>query len=144
MAQNNQIVSVSKGMVDDLHSVLTPESNPTYVLNGNVSNFNGNEFFIQNEPSNILKTKMEEGFKVIGFIEIHEQKRVVYFLVNPLTNDSEIGEIRECLYNDITDKEYISGCEDCTDVYNYEATPLEEKEQVPFCSYRTLLILNMN
>lgn len=139
MSNINEIISVTKGMVEDLHDLNKSSDNPTYVLNGMVSDFTGKEFFIQNEPSNIYKLSFPEGFKVIGFKSIYEQNRIIFFLINEDLNTYQIGEVINCKYYDKTDEEYFyHDCEDCVEHYNFEQVPLEKKEQVPYCSYKVI------
>lgn len=139
MPQNNQISSLIKNTTTDLHNLLKQADAPTFVLNGNITSNEGGEFLIQNDPSNYFKVNFPEGFKVIGYIEIHEQKRVIYFLVNPETGNSKIVEVKDCVYVDKTDTEYeYSDCDGCNNKYNYEATPLEDKIQQPYCNYNII------
>ncbi|XAI97387.1 hypothetical protein [Leptolyngbya phage Lbo-JY46] len=136
MPQNNQITSLIKGETSDLHNLLKPSDAPIFVLNGNVTSNEGGEFLYQNDPSNYLKIDFPKDFKVIGYIEIHEQKRVIYFLVNPLTKESKIVEVKDCFFTDKSDVEYdYSDCDGCDNKYNYERVPLEEKTQEPYCNY---------
>lgn len=135
----SHINPVSQGINSDLANINISPKYYTYALNASVSDNTGDEFLIQNTHSNILKAVFPDGFKVIGHKNIYEKERVIYFLVNPETNESEIGEIINVSYTDNTDSGYIcyneEGCE--TD-YNKENTPLEKTEQVPYAIYRTI------
>lgn len=63
----------------------------TYALNALVENFDGNGINYQNETGNIDCWNYPLGYRVNGRHFIAEQDRVVIFLVNPTTGDSEIG-----------------------------------------------------
>jgi len=87
------IFQVLTGMKKDFHPMQMEEGVYDYMLNGTVENFDGNGFPIaQNESSNILCTVFPEGYFIIGFVNIIEQNRIIWFLSNPITGDSEIGE----------------------------------------------------
>lgn len=125
-----------EGMVTDLHSFNIDEKKFKYMLNGAVETFDGESYMLQNEPSNILAINLPEGFKIIGHKTIIEQDRVILFIVNPITNESQIGEYHNCSYSDQTDSE-TTYCAHCEPIY-IENPPLETITQTPYCQYRTI------
>lgn len=141
MANNKINISRTiKGITTDFHPMQMDEVSYGHVLNGMVENFDGNGFpNIQNEPSNLLCTNFPVGYDVVGFVNVVEQGRVIWFLHNPLTNASEIGEsqnFENC--RDNATNGLIAGCDDCQAVKLSESTPLENVTQNPCCVYRTI------
>jgi len=134
-------------MNTDLNSLNLKVSNYSYALNATVEDISGEEFILQNTSSNLLKTIFPEGYHVIGHKNIHEQNRVLYFLINEETNSYIVGEILNKEYEDITDieKDCING--DCGDYYNEEQKPLEnikQKEYSSFYQIESISCLNLN
>lgn len=79
----------------------------TYALNANVESRAGNSVTYQNEQSNELCLQYPEGYQVIAIKNIIQNNKVLYWLTNPITKDSEIGytENENCIYNTlISDK----------------------------------------
>ena len=72
----------------------------TYALNASVENFDANSVNYQNEPGNEICIKFPFGFTLIGTHFIQEQNKHVFFLVNSLTGESEIGYMtnNDCVY----------------------------------------------
>lgn len=140
MANNQTISRTIKGITTDLHPMQMDEVSYGHVLNGVVENFDGNGFpNIQNEPSNLLCASFPAGYKVVGFINVVEQNRVIWFLYNPTTQASEIGEsqsFQNC--RDNASNGIIASCDDCQGIKLSEATPLEKVTQTPCCVYRTI------
>lgn len=112
-----------------------------YMLNGTIEAFDGEGFpIIQNEGSNIKCTGFPVGYNVVGFANIVEQNRIIWFLANPTTGDSEIGETQhfeDCRQN-AKDGIIKGACDDCQSVNITEAMPLEKITQVGCCTYRTI------
>ena len=129
-----------KGITTDLHPMMLDEVGYGLVMNGVVENFDGNGFpVIQNEPSNLLCANMPAGYRAVGLVNVVEQGRIIWFLHNPETGASEIGESRNfenCREN--AQNGIISGCDDCQAIRLSESTPLENVEQNPCCIYRTI------
>lgn len=141
----NTIKEVSRtimGMVRGMHPMNMGEGSYDFALNGRIDNFDGTGFpVMQNETSNILCTGFPEGYFVQGFLNIVEQERIVWFLSNPTTGDSEIGETRniaDC--RKLAEDGLIKGgCDDCGAVNLIEGLPLEKITQLPCCVYRTIV-----
>lgn len=72
----------------------------TYALNGTISNFDGNAYTMQNEGGNVLCFTIPQDYRVIGTHPIYEKDLIVFWLVNPLTGDCEIGlgGLYDCIY----------------------------------------------
>ncbi len=126
-------------MQTDLASINTSSKMYTYALNASITDMTGDEFLIQNTHSNISKATFPKDFKVIGRTNIYEKNKVLYFLVNPLTGLSQIGEIDNIQFSDSTDEEFDCVNGDCREVYNKELTPLEQTKQVAFAQYKTII-----
>jgi hypothetical protein len=143
----SHINTPSTGINSDLATINLSSKNYTYALNASVSDNTGDELLIQNTHSNILKATFPDGYMVISHKTIFEKDRVLYFLVNPTTNQSEIGEIINVPYTDITDQGYSCYDNGCPVDYNKEEIPLEKTTQVAYASYRTIVnqdCLNFN
>ncbi len=138
MADNQNInLNVSKlGM--DLNSregELKPNSY-RYLINGNIQDKGGDIFNITNEMSNILCTGFKDGFKVINVTNIPSLSKAIYFLVNPTTQSSEIGEISYINYSVTEDRQY--SCDACNNPTT-EDPPLETLPQKENCNYTTIV-----
>lgn len=125
-----------KGMDKDTSTYRSNEQTYTHMLNGNLENLDGNGFHLQNEGSNLLCSTFKEGYKVINFeIDVQDNK-VYYFLINPVTGCSEIGQIKNIQdINTLTDLEIQCGC----GLKTILAEGLENIEQESTCVYETLL-----
>lgn len=73
----------------------------SFCVNGLVEGFDGNQVSLQNEQANLLCTNFPEGYIVNGNHNIIEDGIKIFFLLNPITGDSEIGKIVDCLYSKI-------------------------------------------
>ncbi len=75
----------------------------TYALNATVENFDANSINYQNELGNELCISFPEGYSLIGSHFIQEKSKVIYFLVNSSTGQSEIGQMinNDCVYRKI-------------------------------------------
>ena len=73
----------------DLHPIVTPNSVLTDNLNGTFITYNGNEFCLQNDKGNIIKSFLTPGFIPIG---IKEHNGILYIISHKeKTGESEIG-----------------------------------------------------
>jgi hypothetical protein len=122
------------GMIQDNNLLSQSPEGYLYALNGSIEDVTGESRYIQNTASNVLATIFPNGFKVIGFVEVIEQDRVIYVLINPTTGESLIGETINCIYNQPNDKEQ-DDCSDCGNYYQDETTPLELKIQTQYCQF---------
>lgn len=140
MANNITVSRTIKGMTRDFHPMQLDELSYGDALNAVVEDFDGNGFpILQNEPSNILCNNFPTDYKVVGFVNIIEQNRVIWFLSNPVTGASEIGETQH--FNDCRDYAkdgIIKGCDDCQGLKLSEDTPLEKVTQTGCCVYKTI------
>jgi hypothetical protein len=78
-----------------------PPGATTYALNAIVSNFDGNSISYQNETANVECATFPDGYKVLGSRAIIEDNIKLFWLVNPITNSSEIGKVVDCEYSKI-------------------------------------------
>lgn len=116
------------------------------LVNGNIQSKVGDFVNITNELSNILCTKFKPGYKVIGTVPVIPLNKTFFFLVNPDTNQSELGEVYNISYTDVEDRQYF--CDACNNP-TIEDTPLELQEQIENCNYHTIvnadcLLFNIN
>lgn len=129
----------TQGMVTDLHQFNTENKHYFFALNAMVSDkFGGNEAMLQNEGSNLCSVEFPPNYQVVGFKEIPEQKRVIYFLHNTTTGISQIGEVRDCQYKEGTDKINKVFCTTCPEYSGEEIPPLEKRQEHCYCSYRII------
>lgn len=105
LQNNNKIIPNSPigGMNTDNITSQIKEGQITYALNAIVENWDGKEINYQNEQSNIFCSGLKEGYRTIGRHLIPQQDKVIYFLVNPKTSESEIGYkmVGDCTYHTI-------------------------------------------
>ena len=120
MAEDSNIVNKIKDLVSPDSSSVNQEYNAatsglnldqsvnqiskgslTYALNATVENFDSNSVNYQNEPGNELCFNFPEGYQLIGNHPIFEKNKHIFFLVNPETEDSEIGYMNnnDCAYH---------------------------------------------
>jgi hypothetical protein len=72
----------------------------TYALNASIENFDASAINYQNEPGNESCVVFPSGFILIGKHFIVEQTKHIFFIVNPETNESQIGYMdnNDCVY----------------------------------------------
>lgn len=77
----------------------------TYALNAQVEGFDGNVVTYQNEQGNTLCITIPSGYKVIGLKNIIQLNKVVFFITNPSTGNSQIGYMdnNDCVYRILID-----------------------------------------
>lgn len=109
------------------------------LVNGNIQSKDGAMFTLTNEPSNILCSKFKLGYKVLNVTTALSLNKTFFFLVNPVTNESEIGEITNISFTEINDRQY--SCDTCNNP-TMEDPPLEKQKQVENCNYLTLVNAN--
>jgi hypothetical protein len=84
---DNTVNQVSKGQL-------------TYALNASVENFDSSSVNYQNEPGNEACITFPNEFVLIGAHFIQEKNKHIFFITNPITEESEIGfmENNDCQY----------------------------------------------
>lgn len=138
MAQQGKDISVGKkGMNRDTHPSQVSEQGYSFMLNGNYEDQNGNGIpMLQNEHSNVLCSRLKEGFVVVGIERDITANKTYYFLVNPVTGCSEIGSIAGINnVKNLDDIEVECGC----NITQILAEPLEDQEQEETCVYETII-----
>lgn len=110
------------------------DMNYSLLLNGNLQSISDTFAYVTNEASNILCSRFKSGFKVINIQPVISLNLNFFFLVNPATNESEIGIIYNQFNKDTPDGELK--CKNCSKE-SIEDTPLEEIEQIATCIYTT-------
>lgn len=128
-----------KGTNKDLHISKLDETSYTDSLNATIESFDGNNYIIQNEGSNILCTGFPAGYKVVGFGNIIEQSRIIWLLSDGNGN-SEIGETQhfENCRQYAKDGIIKGVCDNCEEIKLSEKLPLEKITQKGCCTYRTI------
>ena len=98
---NIEFNSATAGLNLDQSVNQIPKGSLTYALNATVENFDANSINYQNEPGNELCFNFPEGYQLIGSHPIFEKNKHIFFLVNPETEDSEIGYMNnnDCVYH---------------------------------------------
>lgn len=131
------ISPAKKGMNRDVHpSELKPEEY-SFAINTNFQDEHGSgQVILQNEPSNLKCSGFKEGYKVIGHKYDINDDRTYFFLTNATTGCSEVGYIDNITnVSGIDQIETECGC----NIQVTLETPLEESEQISYCTYNTLL-----
>lgn len=142
MPLNDAINIPRRGGYPDLGLMNVPEGTFLYCLNGAMEAKSGdpNKEVVSNDGSNLLAINFPEGFAVIGRQHITEQNRTLFFLTNPTTGFSQIGEVLDCNYDDESDDiESAAPCADCDIPIELVREPLETITQVPYCTYQTIV-----
>lgn len=83
-----------KGLHTDNHPSEQPKESYRFALNAVNENIVGNQTHLSNEPSNYACTVIPQGFYIIGDKYIEDNESVL-FLVNPTTNQQEIGILKK-------------------------------------------------
>lgn len=134
--QENNLNNPKLGMQLSKHPSELTLTEYSLMLNGDVVSSDGNVFKVTNTPSNLLCSKFKDGFQVIGVLPINQLRKAIFFIVNPSTGDSEIGEILNISYNDGKDDEVH--CSNCNTPI-IEDVPLELTKQSELCKYNTII-----
>jgi hypothetical protein len=130
--KTSNTVQPQMGLVTDTTAFTTKRGSWTWAYNVNVETLDGEGTPIpQNEHSSFLYTILPAGYVVVGYRVIREKDRVLYMLVNPSTNMSQIGEvaISKAFIADTQDRLTPAACAECGGYEIMEPAVLEE--QVP-------------
>lgn len=126
---------VKKGMNRNTAPYLLEGMEYLFALNTNIQDDETSVINLTNEESNVLAAKFTEGYKVIGKKNDILSQGTYFFLVNPTTEESEFGIIKNAQIEK-------------TDILDDLEVPLEEVEQEPYQEYTVLidkgLTLNIN
>jgi hypothetical protein len=97
----NEYNTASSGLNMDQSVNQIPKGSLTYALNANMENFDANSTSYQNEPGNEFCLQFPSDYALIGRHFIQEKSKHVFFITNPLTNNSEIGYMdnNDCIYH---------------------------------------------
>tara|TARA_R110000868_G_scaffold14426_1_gene67116 strand:- start:33160 stop:39018 length:5859 start_codon:yes stop_codon:yes gene_type:complete len=95
---NNNVAVSGLDMDSSLNQVV--KGKLTYALNAAVENFDSTAINYQNEPGNELCVSFPTDFVLIGNHYIQEKSKHIFFLSNPITEESEIGYMdnNDCQY----------------------------------------------
>ena len=136
-----QVNQPKTGMKLSKHQSELAATEFSLLVNGNIQSSNGDVLIVTSEQSNLLCSYFKPNYKVIEVLPINVQNRTIFFLVNPLTNQSEIGYIDNIYYDDENDLQI--NCKNCN-------KPLKEEElntKLELCTYNTIVnnpCLNFN
>jgi hypothetical protein len=85
----------------DLNSIPSQvrEGMVVYALNAVVEGFSGEQTVYQNEQANEFCAELPSGYRVLGQKNIIEDGIILFWLINPNTGASEIGQIINCTYS---------------------------------------------
>jgi uncharacterized protein (TIGR02145 family) len=97
---NQEYNTASSGLNMDQSVNQIPKGSLTYALNANMENFDANSTSYQNEPGNEFCLQFPTDYVLIGRHFIQEKNKHVFFITNPLINNSEIGYMdnNDCIY----------------------------------------------
>jgi len=133
-----------KGMNRDSHLSQQQNMEYSFMYNGDIGNETGENFNVQNEPSNYLGVIFPDTYKVIGFVSNIIKNRTYYFLTSTTTDEesvdfkrSSIGYVDNTLL-ETTNLDILEECEDCSK-HNVLSVPLELQDQLPTQVYVELV-----
>lgn len=88
------------GMDMDSSAAQIAKGKLSYALNAVVENFDASSINYQNEPGNIHCLEFPQDYILIGRYFINEQSKHIFFLTNPITGNSQIGQMinNDCEY----------------------------------------------
>ena len=97
---NQEYNTASSGLNMDQSVNQIAKGSLTYALNANMENFDANSTSYQNEPGNEFCLQFPSDYVLIGSHFIQEKSKHIFFITNPLTNDSQIGYMdnNDCIY----------------------------------------------
>jgi uncharacterized protein (TIGR02145 family) len=97
----NEFNTASTGLNMDQSVNQIPKGSLTYALNANMENFDANSASYQNEPGNEFCLQFPTDYILIGSHFIQEKNKHVFFITNPLINNSQIGYMdnNDCIYH---------------------------------------------
>lgn len=97
---NPETNSANTGLNMDVTPNQIKQGSLTYALNAALENFDANGINYQNEPGNEFCLEFPKNYTLIGTHFIQERNKHIFFLANPLTQDSEIGYMNnnDCVY----------------------------------------------
>ena len=98
---NQEYNTASSGLNMDQSVNQIAKGSLTYALNANMENFDASSTSYQNEPGNEFCLQFPSDYVLIGHHFIQEKNKHVFFITNPLTNNSEIGYMdnNDCIYH---------------------------------------------
>lgn len=102
MKEEIKVQSPTAGINLNAHESGLQEGEYFMARNSNIQSKDGGKYYLTSDPSNILTTYIKEGYKVVGRKSNYREDRTYLFLLNPETNNSEIGYIEH-----ITNEESI-------------------------------------
>jgi hypothetical protein len=118
------------GMVNT-HPMNVKENEYPLMLNGNIQTDVSGPITLTNEHSNILC--FDFGLqKIIGELYVPEEQVTFVWLVDATGGNSEIGYVKEYVYNPLTDQPSSDPCDNCGTV-NIEQPPLETVDATATC-----------
>jgi hypothetical protein len=97
----NEYNTASSGLNMDQSVNQIPKGSLTYALNANMENFDANSTSYQNEPGNEFCLQFPSDYVLVGRHFIQEKNKHVFFITNPLINNSQIGYMdnNDCIYH---------------------------------------------
>lgn len=85
----------------------------SYALNANLQSKDGRGITYTNETSNQLCVNFPEGFVVVGVKAVLAKNEIIFALVNPETQESEIGKVTNYNCNSLTNANVEYNCTTC-------------------------------
>lgn len=71
----------------------------TWATNAVCESFDGRQYTMSNEQGNVVCVTFPSGYQPIGVRNILEEGFIMFWLANPTTGGSEIGQVRGCTYS---------------------------------------------
>lgn len=124
----------TRGLVIDQVFTQRTADQLSYVLNGNLQSMDGHGIAYTNEYSNQLCVSFPAGYRVIGTHLILEKNQILFALVNPITGESEIGQVTNYNCNALTTNNIEHECSTCDKKLESELENL-----LPCCTYTTII-----
>lgn len=112
------------------------EGEYSLMLNGGVQSIDSSVIKLTNRESNLLCSLFKKDYVVLFHLPINPNNKTIFFLYNPITQQSEIGYINNIYIEDKKDEE--ANCSDCN-TPTIEDTPLEQIVQKELCTYNTIV-----
>jgi hypothetical protein len=94
--QNQQVAQAASGL--NLNGLNPSNGQLSYALNSVVEGIDGQGISYQNEPGFTHCTDFPEGYLEIGKKAIPERGIILFWLANPHTGGSEMGQVKDCVY----------------------------------------------
>jgi len=100
--------TANTGIVLDNVTSQIPQGALSWAVNAVISSFDGKQITYSNEQGNLQCVTWPKGYRPIGIRNILEEDISIAWLLNPKTEDCEIGIVKNCKYNSVINSKCLN------------------------------------